>query len=80
MKHQILFSLKNNEKISVNVVCCSRNWRFKGLTYIHVHVHCLPVFRHIICVMDVDQIKENLPALGEEVSILCLRQLNQSEA
>ena len=30
MKHQVLFSLKNNEKICMNVVCCSRNWRFKG--------------------------------------------------
>ena len=25
-----LFSLKNNEKIFMNVVCCSRDWRFKG--------------------------------------------------
>ena len=30
MKHQVLFSLKNNEKILMNVVCCSRDWRFKG--------------------------------------------------
>ena len=30
MKHQVFFSLKNNEKIFMNVVCCSRNWRFKG--------------------------------------------------
>ena len=30
MKHQVLFSLKNNEKIFMNVVCCSRDWRFKG--------------------------------------------------
>ena len=29
MKHQVLFSLKNNEKILMNVVCCSRDWRFK---------------------------------------------------
>ena len=29
MKHQVLFSLKNNEKIFMNVVCCSRDWRFK---------------------------------------------------
>ena len=31
MKYQVLFSLKNNEKIFMNVVCCSRDWRFKGL-------------------------------------------------
>ena len=29
MKHQVLFSLINNEKIFMNVVCCSRDWRFK---------------------------------------------------
>ena len=27
----VLFSLKNNEKIFINVVCCIRDWRFKGL-------------------------------------------------
>ena len=26
MKYQVLFSLKNNEKILMNVVCCSHNW------------------------------------------------------
>ena len=30
MKHQVLFSQKNNETIFMNVVCCSRDWRFKG--------------------------------------------------
>ena len=32
MKHQVLISLKNNEKVHVfmNVVCFSRDWRFKG--------------------------------------------------
>ena len=30
MKHQVLFSLKNNEKIFINVVCCSRDWGLKG--------------------------------------------------
>ena len=29
MKYQVLFSLKNNEKIFMNVVCCS-DWRFKS--------------------------------------------------
>ena len=29
-KFQVLFSLKNNENVSINVVCCSRDWRFKG--------------------------------------------------
>ena len=30
MKYQVLFSLKNNVKISMTVVCCSRDWRLKG--------------------------------------------------
>ena len=30
LKHQVLFSLKNNEKVFMYVVCCSRDWRFKG--------------------------------------------------
>ena len=30
MKHQVLFSLKNNDNIFINVVCCSRDWRFMG--------------------------------------------------
>ena len=30
LKHQVLFSLINNEKIFMNVVCCSRDCRFKG--------------------------------------------------
>ena len=30
LKHQVLFSLKNNEEIFMNVVCCSRDWRFKA--------------------------------------------------
>ena len=30
MKCQVLFSLKNNEKVFTNVVCCSRDWHYKG--------------------------------------------------
>ena len=30
MKYQVLFSLKNNEKVFINVVCCSLDWLFKG--------------------------------------------------
>ena len=30
LKHQVSFSLKNNEKIFMNAVCCSCDWRFKG--------------------------------------------------
>ena len=26
MKYQVLFSMKNNEKVFINVVCCSRDW------------------------------------------------------
>ena len=28
MKDQVLFSPKNNEKVFINVVCCSRDWLF----------------------------------------------------
>ena len=31
MKYQVLFSLKNNEKVLMNVICCSRDWGFEGL-------------------------------------------------
>ena len=30
LKHQVLFSLKNNETIFMHVICCCRDWRFKG--------------------------------------------------
>ena len=30
MKYQVLVSLKNNEKVLMNVVCYSRHWRLKG--------------------------------------------------
>ena len=30
MKYQVLFPLKNNEKVFMNVICCSCDWRFKG--------------------------------------------------
>ena len=29
MKYQVLLSLKNNEEIFINVVCCSCDWGFK---------------------------------------------------
>ena len=28
LKHQVLFSLKKNENIFMNVICCSRDWGF----------------------------------------------------
>ena len=31
MKYQVSFSLKNNEKVFMNVVCCSCDGCFKGL-------------------------------------------------
>ena len=34
LKLQFLFFLKSNEKIFMNVVCCSCDWRFKG--YMHL--------------------------------------------
>ena len=30
MKHQVLFSLKNNEKVFMNVASCSSDWLFEG--------------------------------------------------
>ena len=30
MKYQVFFSLKNNEKVFMNAVCCSRDWCFNG--------------------------------------------------
>ena len=30
MKYQVLFSLKNTEKVFMAVVCSSHDWRFKG--------------------------------------------------
>ena len=30
MEYYVLFHLKNNEKVTMNVVCCSRDWRLKG--------------------------------------------------
>ena len=32
MEYLAIFSLKNNEKVFMNTVCCSRDWRFKGYT------------------------------------------------
>ena len=31
MKYQVLFSQKNNEKVFMNVVCCSCDWRSEQL-------------------------------------------------
>ena len=28
MKYQVLFSLKNNEKLFMNAICCGCDWRF----------------------------------------------------
>ena len=33
MKYQVLFSLKSNEKVFINAVCCSRDWHFNGLQH-----------------------------------------------
>ena len=29
MEYQVLFSVKNNEKVFINAVCCSQDWCFK---------------------------------------------------
>ena len=37
MKYQVLFSLKNNEKKLLKaVVCCCRDWHFKGLDFSNI--------------------------------------------
>ena len=46
MKYQVLFSLKNNEKIFMNVVCCCRDWRFK--VYNQPFVQCVISFTVIV--------------------------------
>ena len=33
MKYQVLFSLKNNEKIFKTVVCCGRDWYPNTVTH-----------------------------------------------
>ena len=33
MKYQVLFSLKNNEIVFMDVVCCCRDWCLKGLLH-----------------------------------------------
>ena len=42
MKHQALFSLKNNEKVFMKAICCSRDWdrslRVKGLLVFGNHL------------------------------------------
>ena len=50
MKYQVLFSLKNNEKIFKTFVCCSRDWRLKisvwcSASEIHVPLILAMIFR-----------------------------------
>ena len=43
----LIFSLKNNEKVFINVVCCSRDWRFQDTKQAEVsrlqRANCSPV-------------------------------------
>ena len=41
MKYQVLFSLKNNDKVFMNVVCCSR---LLGALRINIFLNCLSFF------------------------------------
>ena len=34
MKYKVLFSVKDNEKVFIHAVCCSRDWRFKGKEFV----------------------------------------------
>ena len=38
LKHQVLFPLKNNEKIFMNVVYRIRDWGFKHFIHIFTHI------------------------------------------
>ena len=40
MKYQVLFSLKHDEKVSMNVVCCSRDLRF-NVIYCVIIANCV---------------------------------------
>ena len=37
LNHQVLFSLRNDENIFMNVVCCSLEWRFKGIIFLKAY-------------------------------------------
>ena len=39
--YQVLFSVNNNEKVFINVVCCSCDWRFKGKGEMNANACCL---------------------------------------
>ena len=53
MKYQVLFSLKKNEKVFINVVCYSRDWPFKGLFSVSAANNLLAswLFCMIICIL-----------------------------
>ena len=47
MKYQVLFSLKNNEKVFMNVICCTHDWPFEGLVItvlLTIHSELMPKF------------------------------------
>ena len=43
MKYQVLFSLKNNEKVYMNVICCSRGWCLKGQIFAYSESNLITV-------------------------------------
>ena len=52
LEHQVLFSLKNNEKIFMNIVCCSGDWHFRvnvSVVCVHSCVYCMCVYM-CVCV------------------------------
>ena len=50
LKHQILFSPINNEKIFMNVICCSHDWHFKGYNNVII-VACVFSFTECLLCM-----------------------------
>ena len=51
MKHQVLFSLKNNEKMFMNVVCCSRDWGLR----VNIEIRKF----HLIGIMDFETLRRH---------------------
>ena len=41
MKYQVLFSLKKNETVFMNVICCSRDCPKNGTVWFNIAVMCL---------------------------------------
>ena len=57
MKYQVLFSLKNNEKIFKTVFCCIRDWSLRVKTGCHELYY---EFLHLYAVLDILNINKDV--------------------